>query len=317
MPRNGTTVRAAEYANKLVVEDGIDQGRYWLKAKKEYWLTFRKEEDYGALERFGFDRGTDVSPSEGAGVATLEAQMISLQKTVDDLRAGEKTLEALKQNYELQKMIDELREICEEGRAGAGTLDELMTPLQKLVHEMRAGDGPLEALKQGIQKIGDEVRAGETLEALKQGILNRKQITGDGTLVCKEYPEEPKDNGKYSGASAGDGTLEALKQGAGDYELQKRVDEMRELQTLIDDLRAGDKTLEALSLSHYELQQMAHDMREMCAAVSGGGVGILEEQMNALQKIGDEMRAGETLEALKQGILNRKQIIGEGTMVLQ
>ena len=28
----------------------------------------------------------------------------------------------------------------------------------------------------------------------------------------------------------------------------------------------------------------------------------------------DEMRAGETLEALKQGILNRKQIIGEGTV---
>ena len=39
--------------------------------------------------------------------------------------------------------------------------------------------------------------------------------------------------------------------------------------------------------------------------------------MNTLQKIGDEMRAGETLEVLKQGILNRKQIIGEGTMVLQ
>lgn len=29
-----------------------------------------------------------------------------------------------------------------------------------------------------------------TLEALKQGILNRKQITGDGTLVCKEYPDK-------------------------------------------------------------------------------------------------------------------------------
>ena len=90
---------------------------------------------------------------------------------------------------------------------------------------------------------------------------------------------------------------------------------MRELQTLIDDLRAGDKTLEALSLSHYELQQMVHDMREMCAAGSGG-VGILEEQMNTLQKIGDEMRAGETLEALKQGILYRKQITGDGTLVL-
>ena len=73
---------------------------------------------------------------------------------------------------------------------------------------------------------------------------------------------------------------------------------MRELQKLIDDLRAGDKTLEALSLSHYELQQMVDDMREMCADGSAGGVGILEEQMNTLQKIGDEMCAGETLEAL-------------------
>jgi vacuolar-type H+-ATPase subunit I/STV1 len=142
-----------------------------------------------------------------------------------------------------------------------------------------------------LQKEVDDMRTGaETLEALKQGYYH--------------YAED-------------DGTLEALKQGAGDYELQKRVDEMRELQTLIDDLRAGDKTLEALSLSHYELQQMVDDMREMCADGSAGGVGILEEQMNTLQKIGDEMRAGETLEALKQGILNRKQIIGEGTMVLQ
>jgi len=139
-----------------------------------------------------------------------------------------------------------------------------------------------------LQKEVDDMRVGA--EALKQGQY--------------QYAEH-------------DGTLEALKQGAGGHELQKRVDEMRELQKLLDDLRAGDKTLEAFSLSQYELQQMAHDMREMCAAGSGGGVGILEEQMSTLQKIGDEMRAGETLEALKQGILNRKQIIGEGTMVLQ
>ena len=83
------------------------------------------------------------------------------------LRAGEKTLEALKQNYELQKMIGELREICAEGRAGAGTLEELMAPLQKIVDEMRAGDGPL--------------------GALKQGILNRRKIPGEGTMVLQEY----------------------------------------------------------------------------------------------------------------------------------
>ncbi len=140
---------AEEYAHWLVVEEAMNQGWIWLRTctPKEEWLTLVTEEKYEVLERFGFDRGTGVSPSEGAGVATLEAQMNSLQKTVDDLRAGEKTLEALKQNYEFQKMIDELREICAEGRAGAGTLEELMAPLQKIVDEMRAGDGPLEALK--------------------------------------------------------------------------------------------------------------------------------------------------------------------------
>ncbi len=108
------------------------------------------------------------------------------------------------------------------------------------------------------------MRAGagaETLEALKQGHYH--------------YAED-------------NGTLEALKQGAGDYELQKRVDEMRELQTLIGDLRAGDKTLEALSLSHHELQQMVDDMREMYADGSAGAVGSLEEQMTKLKKIVDE-----------------------------
>lgn len=84
----------------------MNQGRYWLQAKKGYWLTFMTEEEYEVLERFGFDRRTDVSPSEGAGVVTLEAQVISLQKTVAEMRAGE-TLEALKQG--IQKIGDEMR----------------------------------------------------------------------------------------------------------------------------------------------------------------------------------------------------------------
>jgi hypothetical protein len=188
---HGMALRAEEYAQRIVVDDGLDEGRYWFKNKKEYWLSFMTEEDYEALEQFGFD---------------YEAQMQRVQMELD---------------------------LCE---------------LQKEVADMCA--------------VG----------ALKQGQYH--------------YAED-------------DGTLEVLKQGAGGHELQKRVDEMRELQTLIDDLRAGDKTLEALSLSNYELQQMVHDMREMCAAGSGGGVGRLEEQMNTLQKIGDEMRAGDTLEALK------------------
>ena len=64
-------------------------------------------------------------------------------------------------------MIDELREICAEGRAGARTLEELIAPLQKIVDEMRAGDGPL--------------------EALKQSILDRRKITGEGTMALQEY----------------------------------------------------------------------------------------------------------------------------------
>lgn len=32
----GMALRAEEYANRLVVEDEMDQGRYWLKAQKEY-----------------------------------------------------------------------------------------------------------------------------------------------------------------------------------------------------------------------------------------------------------------------------------------
>ncbi len=59
----------------------MNKGWIWLLTTKEVWLTLVTEEEYEVLERFGFDRGTDVSPSEGAGVATLEAQMISLQKT--------------------------------------------------------------------------------------------------------------------------------------------------------------------------------------------------------------------------------------------
>ena len=233
---------AEEYAQRIVVDEELTRGEHWLwfRDDKAFWLRRigMTEEEYEVLERFGIDRGTDVSPSEGAGVATLEAQMISLQKTQDGTG---------KTQMHMVQMELDLRE------------------LQKEVDDMRAG--------------------AETLEALKQGHYH--------------YAED-------------DGTLEALKQGAGDYELQKRVDEMRELQKLIDDLRAGDKTLEALSLSHYyELQQMVDDMREMCADGSAGGVGILEEQMNTLQKIGDEMRAGETLEALKQGILNRTMVLQE------
>ncbi len=40
----------------------MDQGWYWLQEKKGHWLTFMTEEDYKALEQFGFDRGHVVQP---------------------------------------------------------------------------------------------------------------------------------------------------------------------------------------------------------------------------------------------------------------
>ena len=98
-------------------------------------------------------------PGAGAGVAkvaTLEAQMTSLHKMVDDLRAGDKqTLEALKHglsHHELKKMVDDLRagektlEALKQGpSAGDKTLEAIMTSLQQMADEIRAGDGPLKA----------------------------------------------------------------------------------------------------------------------------------------------------------------------------
>ena len=119
-----------------------------------------------------------------------------------------------------------------------------------------------------LQKTQDEQRTAETVPRGHPDGTGKTQMHMDQMELDLRELQNAED----------DGTLEALKQGAGDYQLQERVDEMRELQTLIDDLRAGDKTLEALSLSHYELQQMVDDMRERCADGSAGGVGILEEQ---------------------------------------
>ncbi len=59
--------------HRLVVEEDMNKGWIWLLTTKEEWLKLMTEEEYEVLEQFGFDRGTDVSPSEGAGVATLEA----------------------------------------------------------------------------------------------------------------------------------------------------------------------------------------------------------------------------------------------------
>ena len=82
-------VRGGMYAHRLVVEWEMNQGWSWLLTTKDEWLKLVTEDEYGVLERFGFDRGTGVSPSEGAGVATLEAHMISLQTTQDEQRTEE------------------------------------------------------------------------------------------------------------------------------------------------------------------------------------------------------------------------------------
>ena len=58
----GMALRAKEYAQRLVVDEEMDRGHNWLREKKAYWLTFMTEEDYEALERFGFDRGQVVHP---------------------------------------------------------------------------------------------------------------------------------------------------------------------------------------------------------------------------------------------------------------
>ena len=95
-----------------------------------------------------------------------------LQKEVEDRRAGEETLEAPRYDEDGVNRPEMSIGTCA-GVAKVATLEAQMTSLQKMVDDLRAGD---------------------------------KQ------------------------------TLEALKQGAGDYELQKRVDEMRELKTMVDDM---------------------------------------------------------------------------------
>ena len=52
----GMAVCAAEYAHRIVVEDEMDLGRYWLKEKEEFWLSFMKRSHYHALMDFGLER---------------------------------------------------------------------------------------------------------------------------------------------------------------------------------------------------------------------------------------------------------------------
>ena len=39
---SGMAACAKEYAQRIAEDDGLDQGRYWLGEKEEYWLSFMK-----------------------------------------------------------------------------------------------------------------------------------------------------------------------------------------------------------------------------------------------------------------------------------
>jgi len=210
----GMALRAEEYAQRIVVDDGLDEGRYWFEEPKEYWLSFMKEEDYEALEQFGFDYEAQMQRVQ------MELDLCKLQKEVDEMRAEEETLEALKQGqyhyaeddgtlevlkegaggHELQKRVDEMRQLqtlIDDLRASEKTLNALTPGLSQYeLQQMRemcadgsaGGVGPLEEQMTTHQKIVDEMRAGDgTLEALKQGILNGRKITSEGTMVLQQY----------------------------------------------------------------------------------------------------------------------------------
>ena len=55
----GLAACAEEYANRLVVEDEMDHGRYWIKADKEDW-SFMKKAHYQVLMEFGLDRDVQL-----------------------------------------------------------------------------------------------------------------------------------------------------------------------------------------------------------------------------------------------------------------
>ena len=46
----------ASIARRLVEEDEIDQGYYWIKEKEEFWLSFMKRSHYHVLMDFGLER---------------------------------------------------------------------------------------------------------------------------------------------------------------------------------------------------------------------------------------------------------------------
>jgi len=73
----GMAGSAEEYARRLVQEDEMDQGYYWLKRKEEFWLSFMKRSHVDVLMDFGIEREVQLpfiaTPAEQIPVRTFAA----------------------------------------------------------------------------------------------------------------------------------------------------------------------------------------------------------------------------------------------------
>jgi len=73
----GMAGRAEEYARRLVQEDEMDQGYYWLKRKEEFWVSFMKRSHVDVLMDFGIEREVQLpfiaTPAEQIPVRTFAA----------------------------------------------------------------------------------------------------------------------------------------------------------------------------------------------------------------------------------------------------
>ena len=72
----GLPVRAEEYAHRLVVDDEIDQGRYWLKEKGEFW-SFTKRAHYQVPSRSSIKDLYNIDADIRLGELRLAGQAFS------------------------------------------------------------------------------------------------------------------------------------------------------------------------------------------------------------------------------------------------
>ena len=192
---------ADEYAQRLVVDEEMNQGWIWLDRKKKDWLKVLTEEEYGVLERFGIDRGTQMNKGQmGLSPEVIQMELDQSGASVLDIARLEGQITLLKK---MLWTMDDMADVNSPGvwtgsSAGDKTLEALMTSLQQMADEMRPGDGPLEARTPGIYHMAggtntDEVRSGET--------------AGDETPVIKEHPEVCAKGSAGVGTPEGGGTV--------------------------------------------------------------------------------------------------------------